>query len=266
MLSLFLTGCSNSEENVHTDFSDDNIYGEYIFRKHDEHFYTLTPPKPKPPYVYPWEKNHSYALPKINKEYFRCKGCSINPEKIVNENGEIKKYLDCDGIDKHGLPLRDGVEFIYPVLIDVLNFIQEKTSHRVIITSGHRCPEHNTYVDASKDNLYSKHMIGAEVSFYVESLENDPMQIIDIIRDYYKNVNDSDYTDFRRYEKDNTNVRIPPWYNKEIFVKLFQKDEGRDFDNRHPYPYIGIQVRYDRNLNERVSYTWNKANRQFLRK
>ena len=32
------------------------------------------------------------------------------------------------------------------------------------------------------------------------------------------------------------NVLIPPWYNKEILIKLFKKNEGRDLDNRHPYP------------------------------
>jgi len=270
LLSLVLTGCTNSNESNQNEFNEDNIIGEYIYRKHDETFYTLSPPKPKPPIIYPWEINHSYLLPKISKEYFRCKGCRVNPERIINENDEIKRYIDCDGLDKHGLPLRDGVEFIYPILIDLLNYIQQTTSHRVIITSGHRCPEHNTYVNPAKENLYSKHMIGGEVSFYVESLENEPMEIIDSIKNYYQTYdsykNDDDYTVFRRYEKGNTNVRIPPWYNKEIFIKLFQKDEGRDFDNRHPYPYISIQVRYDRELKEQASYSWNKAHRQYLRK
>ena len=29
-----------------------------------------------------------------------------------------------------------------------------------------------------------------------------------------------------------------PWFNKEIFIKLYRKSEGRDGDNRHPYPYL----------------------------
>lgn len=268
-LILSLSSCSDSESNFLFLNKTENLHGEYIYRKDNESFIdSAVPEKNKYP-IYSWEVHHSYLLPPITKEYFRCKGSALNPEKIIMENNEIQKFKDCEGREKHGLPLQNGREFVYPILIDLLNYIQKKTEQRVVITSGHRCPEHNDYVDSSKINKFSKHMIAAEVAFYVETLESEPLKVIDLIKEYYhlidENKNNPEYSIFHRYENGNTNVVTKPWFNKEVFIKLFSKTEGRDFDNRHPYPYISIQVRFDRELNEKVSYTWNKAYRQYLR-
>ena len=138
-----------------------------------------------------------------------------------------------------------------------------------MITCGHRCPEHNTYSDSSPKNQHSKHMIGAEVSFYVQGMEYKPETIIKYLQEYYKSnpkyKGQKDFEEFQRYDKEDSDVSIQPWYNKEIFVKLYNKKEGRDFDNRHPYPYISIQVRYEVDRQEKVIYTWDKATRNYLR-
>lgn len=259
-----LLSCSSSEEQQQSSLRRENQKGEFIYRKGDEFFYSLKEPVAQPPPTYPWEESARKGLKAITKEYFRCKGSILNPERLVEENGEIKSYSDCSGSDRHGLQMRDGKEFVYPILLNVLNHIQRETEKRVIITSGHRCPEHNSYVDSSKDNRYSKHMIGAEVSFYVQGLENDPNRVIDAIRNYYID-DEPQYSQFRQYPK-NCNTRAQPWYNKEIFVKLYEKDEGRNLDNRHPYPYISIQVRYDRETEKTVTYSWSDANKNYLRK
>ncbi len=263
LLLPVLFGCSSTDDLFLPSEKQANIKGEYIFRRHNEYFYNPQLPKPRDPPIYPWES--PLNLPEITKEYFRCKGSCVNPELIVDNKGELKSYFDCDGDDAHGLPLRDGEEFIYTILIDILNYLQEETGHGVVITSGHRCPDHNTYVDPSKDNLYSKHMIGAEVSFYIDTMEYQPQVVIELLRDYYRN-DVPEYASFLRYEKSNTNVRTRPWYNKEIFVKLFEPDEGRSLDNQHSFPYISIQVRYDRVHDEKITYSWNKAHRHYLRK
>lgn len=217
--------------------------------------YDLAMPKTAPLPAYPW--SHT-SPPPITKHYFRCQGCSKNPPYAY----EDQNLKDCGGWHKHSLPTRDGKEFIYPILIRLLNHIQQKTGHKVILTSGHRCPAHNTYVDPSLANQCSKHLIGAEVSFYVEGMENEPEAIVPILQDYYKG---TEYAAFKRFEG-KTNVSTPPWSNKEIFIKLFKSDEGRNGDNQHPYPYLSIQVRYDQEKNETVTYTWAKANRGFYQK
>jgi len=270
VLISLCTGCSSSEESDSSLLRHQNQKGEYIYRVHNEYLFNPPPPEKVVLEPYPWEKSTIGNYPKITKEFFCCKGSNLNPVRVVQQNGEIIRYYDCSGAEKHSLPLRDKKEFVYPILIDLLNHIQAKTEKKVVITSGHRCPEHNTYVDPSPENQHSKHMIGAEVSFYVQGLENRPEEIVKHIQEYYRNnlkyKDQKEYVEFQRYEKEDTNVTTLPWYNKEIFIKLFKKKEGRSFDNRHPYPYISIQVRYDMELQEKVIYTWDKATRNYLRR
>lgn len=262
-------GCTSANE---LDSAHDrlrNQKGEYIYRKHDEIFLLVPPPERQIAQTYPWEKEGTSRHPRITKEFFRCKGSSLNPCHIVQKQEEPQRYHDCGGAEKHSLPLRDGKEFVYPILLELANYIQDETNKRLVITSGHRCPEHNAYVDPSSSNQYSKHAIGAEVAFYIQGMEERPEAIVKLIQDFYKK--DSrykgkrEYEEFKRYEKSDVNVSTAPWMNKEIFIKLFKKDEGRNFDNRHPYPYISIQVRYDRDLKERVVYTWGKAHNNYHR-
>lgn len=259
IISFILMGCQDSGQKPSVKKAGSQ---ERIKRTSNDSFFI--PPAKKvllPPY--PWEDGLLADIPKITKEFFRCKGSSLNPELAFERRGKIQKVKDCQGSEKHSLSIINGKEEVYPILIDLLNYIQAKMEKKVVITSGHRCPDHNTYVDPSIQNISSKHMIGAEVSFYVQGMEYQPEDVIALIFDYYKNKtiyeNDKEFIEFKRYESSNTNVSTKPWYNKEIFIKLFKRDEGRNFDNRTPYPYIGIQVRFDKNLNERVIYSWEKA-------
>ena len=271
LLTLFL-GLATACQKKHSPFFKKQAYikGEYIYRMEQEKLFLIPPPQPQPPPLYSWHKQFSTDLPLITKEYFRCKGSSLNPLKLDKSREDISYISDCGGAEKHSLPLKEDKEFIYPILIDLLNHLQNKTKKKVIITSGHRCPEHNTYVDSSKTNLYSKHMIGAEVSFYIQGMEHSPQLVIKEIQNYYienpKYQNQKEFLEFERYTKDDSHVQTPPWMNKEIFIKLYTKNEGRNHDNRHPYPYIAIQVRYDTEKKERVIYTWDKAQHNFLRK
>lgn len=243
--------------------------GEYIFRQSRDKQFVIAEAKPLEVAAYPWEEGKVGKLPKITKEFFRCKGSQLNPPRSEMVNGENVTFYDCGGSDKHSLPLFDGKENVYPILIDLLNHIQTVTKKKAIITSGHRCPDHNTYLDASIAHQMSKHTIGAEVSFYVLGFEDKPEAIIKIIQDFYLKdpvtKNDKRYTEFKRYDKGDTDVSTPPWMNHEIFIKLYRKKEGRNHDNRHPYPYLAIQVRFDRKKNERVTYSWDKAYNNFLR-
>ena len=258
---LLLLGCSDYEKLEKNDVRQRNCKGDYIYRKQDSKLFPLLDPKLSPLPIYPWENENSSLL-KITKEYFRCKGSPLHPSKNIRENQEEKVFTDCEGNQKHSLPLVHGKEGVYPILLDLLNYVQKKTARKVVVTCGHRCPVHNTYADRSKDNRISKHMIGAEVDFYVQGLENKPEEIVEILQSYYKDKND--YEHFYRYDK-SSNASTKPWFNKEVFIKLYQKNEGRDFDNRHPYPYIAIQVRYDRDIKDRVIYTWEKSVNGYLR-
>ncbi len=260
ILTLVLTGCSNTD-----DSPGQTNKGNQVARHSTDVSIALEPPRYQPPPPYPWEKGNIGNLPKITKEYFRCNGSLLNPEKMVERNGSLERIADCGGAEKHSLPLKDGNEFIQPILITLMNYLQAETNKRVVITSGHRCPDHNQYVDDSRSNLYSKHQVGAEVSFYVQGLEETPETIIQLLLDFYKDHPDEEYRQFKRYEKEDTGVTTKPWFNKEIYFKLYKTDEGRNFDNRHPFPYIAVQVRYDPVAKERVFYSWDKAYKNYLR-
>lgn len=253
LLLLFLLFSS-----CHSEKPRQNLHGEYLFRHHEEYFFTPPPPLPRTRETYPWEDKYVGGFPRITKEFFRCKGNPLNPV-VVQERQERESlyYRDCHGGKRHSLPIREGQEFVYPVLINLLNYVQEKTGKRVVITTGHRCPTHNAYCDYSRYNWGSKHMVGAEVDFYVEGMQEEPQEIINLLMSYY--MGDKEYESFIRYERDGLNVSTSPWYNKEIFIKLYHDDEGRDFDNQHPYPYIGIQVRYDRENQRRVIFSQEEA-------
>jgi hypothetical protein len=253
-LLLFLCACKRSH--------DQKIRGEYLFRNHNEYFFQLASPQKRDAPTYPWELNQIAGVPHITKDFFRCRGSRQNPVKIQQKEGSAARTLrDCTG--GHGLPLKGGREFIYPALIDLLNYLQEKTGKKVIITTGYRCPEHNTYCDPSPKNWNSKHQIGAEVDFYVESFETQPEQILAFLQQYYKEkppfANDPTFTRFTRYEKSGLNVATPPWMNKEILVKLYLPEEGRDQDNQHTYPYLGIQLRWDRNSLQPITFDSRQA-------
>jgi hypothetical protein len=266
LLMGLVQGCSNPPSSVPP---HSPLKGEYIFRRHDESLVQAQPMVPLKRAPYPWEEDRHCSYPKITKDFFRCKGSSLNPVHLIPLQKEIVRYYDCGGPQKHSLPLRDQKEFIYPILIDLLNYIQIQTGKRVVITCGHCCPDHNLYVDPAKTNQSSKHMLGAEVDLYVQGMEHQPEKVIDLILAFYKEQPKykglKEYEEFKRYEKEEKTISQLPWYNKEIYIKLLKKHEGRDFDNRHPYPYVCIQVRHDWDLDEKVTYSWNKAFRNFHR-
>jgi hypothetical protein len=258
-LLALLAGCSGMEDGERREIRRSNSVGEYLFRREGECFFPIPPCEPICSERYPWEERYIHDSPRITRDFFRCRGNGLNPVRVVEGEGERVRCADCDG---HGLPMKEGKEFIYPILINLLNEIQTKTGRRAVITCGHRCPQHNCYADPRSFNQCSKHMIGAEVDFYVEGYEDRPLEIVNLLIDHYAE-DLSEYSTFARYNKDNTDVKTPPWYNKEVFVKLYLPDEGRDFDNRHPYPYLSIQVRYDRDAKEPVIYTWERARKYF---
>ena len=237
-----------------------NATGEYVYRNRDDYFYPIGAPVHTPRSPYPWESDTN--LPRITKEFFRCKGTPLNPPLVGMSDTPLS---DCEGSPRHGLPILRGKEGVYPILTDLLNYLQKKTGKRVVITCGHRCPVHNSYADSTKENRVSKHQIGAEVDFYIQGMEDRPNEVVGHIMQYYQETplyqKEKEYLEFKRYEKGTAATQ--PWFNKEIFITLYHKDEGRDADNRHPHPYVSLQVRYDRDTRERVIYDWNRANKGY---
>lgn len=269
LLSFLLAACSGLQRSEQEKVRRQNCKSEYIYRSQNDVFYPIATPEHTPRAAYPWETEAH--LPKITKEFFRCKGSPLNLPRVDAADPEKPTPIaDCEGCARHGLPVLHGRETVYPALIEILNYLQQKTGRRVIITCGHRCPAHNTYSDSSKENRVSKHQIGAEVDFYIQGMEDQPLEVVGLLMQYYQDhpsfKNQKEWTTFQRYEKGDAHVATQPWLNKEIYIKLYQKNEGRDADNRHPYPYLSIQIRYDRDKKEKVLYNPDRAARGYVRR
>ena len=228
-----------------------------IVRNSGETFFPIKPLCYKKTKTYPWQASIVGGYQRITIEHFRCKGRIQNHPIQIFRKKDFLYHFDCGGIDNHTLPMKNGKEYIYPILIDLLNFVQEKLQKKVIITSGHRCPAHNSYCDISKKNQLSKHQVGAEVDFYVEGLEKDPNTVIETLNQFYT-------------QKMNRSITLsssstPSWYNHEVAITLYHIEEGRDFDNSHNFPYISIQVLYDTIEKKKVTYNWHKAYNEFIK-
>ncbi|MCH9609647.1 MAG: hypothetical protein S4CHLAM45_00330 [Chlamydiales bacterium] len=80
--------------------------------------------------------------------------------------------------------------------------------------------------------------------------------MLKLIKEFYEKSHPEEkaYLTFERYKREGINVSTLPWYNKEIFIKYYLPGEGRDLDNQHSEPYLGIQVRYDRDLKKQVTF------------
>lgn len=251
---LLFFSCSGFEESEREKVRKLNAKAELIHRNHDEYHYAISPPKYRQRAAYPWESSSAIAIEKITKEFFRCKGVASRPLRLEKtQMGEVRLF-DCSGGGSHPLPIKEGKEFVYPVLIDILNYVQARTKTRVVITSGHHCLAHHHYLSLENSHYSSKHLSGAAVTFYVEGYEKRPQEVVELIVRFYKENaryrGKKEFEQFLRFE--NSVLAQAPYYNREIALALYAKEEGRDADNSHSYPYFSLQVLFDRETNQKI--------------
>lgn len=262
LLFILLCNCSGLERSEKDKIKKANLTYHAIIRKSSETILEEQDLNFIPREKYPWEKELALKFSSITKEYFRCKGSNLNPQiQVALDHVATKVLRDCGGIDKHSLPVRDQKEFIYPLLIELLNEVQKKLSAKVIITCGHRCPEHNLYCDQSSQGRVSKHQIGAEVDFYVEGYENKPMEVVQVIRQFY--LDHKKYQGLKEFQIF-SQLGKNKIENKEIMVLVNGKNERRDYDNRHPYPYLTIELKYDFDTKKKIEYSWQQAHGKIM--
>lgn len=179
-----------------------NLKVELINRRQDEQNYTIEEPKPVQRDLYPWEEPPIGTLAKITKEDFRNK----------------------------------GKEYVYPVLIQILNYVQKTTGRKVVITCGY----------SSTSN--SKHRVGAEVDFYVQGMEKKPQEVAKIVMGFYQQ--EKTYKKdkaFTQFTKVNTKNAFQSWSNKELILHL------HDANNQHPYPYLTLELCWDKETQEKIT-------------
>jgi len=156
----------------------------------------------------------------------------------------------CFGIKSHSLPIRNGKEFIYPILIQLLNLVQEE--EKVVIVSGHRCPEYNRHIGGAAT---SKHQIGAAVTFYVE--HTDSQLIIEKILSYDPKQEMGQFVKIQ-------GKRGVYWANREVKVELL-RDQKEGIEKGEGPLLIELEVLFDRDASRRVNYSWDEAHKNLFR-
>jgi len=263
--TLLFTSCSGLEKAQQAKIRKANEVKDPIVRLSNERYFASTMPRKKEREKYPWEERYVGSFTKITKESFRCRGSSSHLErKVLNSDGLEEILVDCEGLGSHSLPVKEGEEFIYETLIKLLNHVQGINHKRVIITSGYRCPIHNRFCNHTKANASSKHQIGAEVDFYVEGMENEPETVISQLISFYKE-DEKSYQQFQKSIKEKNGIEYPIWSNKEISIRINHYKISNDLDNAFSHPYITIDLKFDRQGEEKVEYSWQKANNGYMR-
>lgn len=129
--------------------------------------------------TYPWNTCHPRFL-SLTKYSFQCSG--TNPE------ADIPLHQKCLGTLHHGLPLVNGKEYIYPRLIDLLNFLQKENKEKIIVIRGHICPKIFSLLDTQEQ--HEKYLIGAMVK--VSSQINWEKNLSPLVKKFYDKKKEED--------------------------------------------------------------------------
>lgn len=239
LLFFLFVSCSKAEKRQEEQLKKFHQKMGYITRLKGQRQFIFPAIKKSAAPKYHFLRVSDTGLPLITKEYFRCKGSCSSGVRYLNS--EI--IFDCDGIKSHSLPIKEGKEFIYPILIQTLNVLQERLNKRITILEAHRCPKHNRFVDASYKNSFSKHQIGAKVTFYFEDVSCNT--VLDILFQFFEG------------KKQKLFARKSGWANKYINVCL-HKDVN---ENEQIGEYLSLEVLFDSQTQKRIEYTYQKAHR-----
>lgn len=201
--------------------------------------------------IYPWEPIHG-SIPRITPYFFMCKGRIDHPH-VFSPQGQV--IFDCVGHVYHSMFLKEGRAFVYPILLKLLNYVQKELHAPVIITSGNRCVQHNSYISRENTNKKNKYMVGAQVDFYVYGYEEQPERVMEILQKFYVN-QASAYSQFYSVQ---TGMLSPSYKNQEVAIHLFDRTERRNSDNAHSYPYLSIEVLIANGHSVNVNQDWQNG-------
>lgn len=254
-LAASVFSCSGLEQSEQEKIKKLHAHAEPILRYAHETFHAISFPEKKERERYSWENTKAHQFAKITKEALRCKGSAKAQPKILKENSVL---IDCQGPDKHSLPLFDDKEGVYPALLEMLNFLQDHLQKKVVVTAGHRCYAHQAYVLGTTSGAVTKYLIGAQVDFLVEGMSSWS-KVVECLTKYFLQT----YGESQEYHLEKAAGNL--WQNKEIALKYFTKYEGRNEDNCHDLPYFSLELRHDRSEDKKITVHYQQAIQGYYR-
>lgn len=169
----------------------------------------------------PWVRYQSHWHT-LTRDHFRCKGQG-GRAPIMLSDGEY--LFDCWGFE-HGLPWIQSQEFIEPLLITLLNNLQEELQTKVVIVSGHRCPAHHRFITKGEGSTNDRHLIGAAADFYVKSFEEDPQKVILSLQNIFNQLSEDPKTKLE--------LQNEPYFWKNVFCEIRWRPAGFMNSLDHP--------------------------------
>ncbi|WP_213358055.1 hypothetical protein [Chlamydiifrater phoenicopteri] len=185
--------------------------------------YSVAPP------CYSWQPNFSHI---ITKHSFYCRGT----DQILDR----PPFQDCKGLFSHGLPIKNGREFINPRLVQAVAILYQVFSKEYTITirEGYSCKRHFLFKKSIGEPLNPKHLSGNAATLTITSsnLEDDLSAIFFIekltpsLKKMYPRTAPSDYTfAFSPYQITNKELAFsfePLANGVEIFIETFYESEN----------------------------------------
>ncbi|PCI76056.1 hypothetical protein COB21_04930 [Candidatus Aerophobetes bacterium] len=200
-------------------------------------------------------KEHT-NLPPITTHHFRCKGSHNNPiiHHIIDE--KTKYFQDCDGLHTHSLPIIDGEETVYPHLVELLNYAQQKTKRPITILSGHRCYMHQSYLSCKHADLISLYQLGAAADVCFQGSHLNLLSLVSAISDWYSCAKNLSKTKFS-INQDHTQ-----WSNRYITLTLHEKTDLPS--TAYQGPHLTIKLKKDPHSGKTITYSYRKVRNNIL--
>lgn len=186
-----------------------------------------TPPKPlhwAPPPQYIWPEMAEEAHARWRPTQFACCGGAFG---------------DCRGLAEHGLPLIGGKQTLYPHLMEVVWWIQQRCSGATIVR-GHICYRHFLGLQQRKIAAPLAHVVGAAV--VLGGVET--AQIVTTLNHYYQQQETATMGLLCRHGRG--------WRNKELHVQ--EHAEG-----------VLIRLHYDSASQSTINPTVQQAIRSYIK-
>jgi hypothetical protein len=157
----------------------------------------------------------------LTRDHFRCKGKGARAPLALEDGNYL---FDCWGFE-HGLPWIQEKEFVEPLLLRVLNAIQQELQTSVLILSGHRCPAHHRFITHGKGSPSDRHLIAAAADFQVRGFEKTPLMVVSTVQKIFNKLSQDPKTKFHS---------IPEGGWKNGFCELFWRPAGQFISPDHP--------------------------------
>lgn len=185
---------------------------------------------------------------RINKYHFCCGGSIEHPIYETDKGW----FSDCSGGQVHSLPLKDNEEWISPILITLLNDLQDHFETAAVVLCGHCCPIHYRYRIEKGQRAVRRHMMGAAVDFKLK--KKPAQQTIDYLVERANWYSADPLSPIDPTYSHSTKA----WKNRHFKIHLLENYESDQT------AAIRIEVFHDPIIDETIRFQWDTTEQLYI--